>query len=115
MDRDEPALAEAGGPRRASVHLAQWESSHDTCLAECSATWKLDEESRVEGWNRIKNAPPPVGYDPSIIPVWDSPSALAFGILEVVPWRLRVMPGSYMVTREGTLLTWVGPDPRTDR
>jgi hypothetical protein len=47
--------------------------------------------------------------------VWDSPSALAFGILEVVPWRLRVMPGSYMVTREGTLLTWVGPDPRTDR
>ena len=96
------------------ISLNYWASNHDTCLAECSATWKLDDESRVAGWNRIKNAPPPVGYDPSIIPVWDSPSAPAFGILEVVPWRLRVMPGSYMITREGSLLTWIGEAPRTD-
>ena len=38
------------------ISLNYWESSHDTCLAECSATWKLDEESRVEGWNRIERA-----------------------------------------------------------
>ena len=61
------------------------------------AEWKLDDESRAEGSDRIRNAPAPVGYDPSIIPGWDSPTALAFGILEVVPWRLRVMPVSYMV------------------
>ena len=46
------------------ISLNYWESSHDTCLAECSATWKLDEESRVEGWNRIKDAPPPVRLRP---------------------------------------------------
>jgi hypothetical protein len=98
------------------ISLNYWANSHDTCLAECSAAWKLDDESRAEGWDRIRNAPAPVGYDPSIIPGWDSPTALAFGILEVVPWRLRVMPGSYMVAREGVLLTWSSSaSPRTDR
>ena len=89
------------------ISLNYWTSNHDTCLAECAATWKLDDESRVAGWNRVKDAPPPVGYDPSIIPAWESPMSAAFGILEVVPWRLRVMPGSFMVKREGVLLTWV--------
>ena len=98
------------------ISLNYWTNSHDTCLAECTAEWKLDDESRAEGWDRIRNAPAPVGYDPSIIPGWDSPTALAFGILEVVPWRLRVMPGSYMAAREGVLLTWSSSaSPRTDR
>ena len=88
------------------VSLNYWANNHDTCLAECAAEWKLDDESRVAGWNRIKDAPAPVGYDPSIIPSWDSPTAPAFGILEVVPYRLRVMPGSYMMAGEGVLLTW---------
>ena len=98
------------------ISLNYWASNHDTCLAECTATWTLDDESRVAGWDRIKNAPAPVGYDPSIIPGWDSPTAPGFGILEVVPTRLRVMPGSYMVKREGVLLTWADrAAPRTDQ
>ncbi len=90
------------------MSLNYWSSNHDTCLAECSATWRLDDASRVAGWDRFKNAPAPVGYDPGIIPGWDSPTAPAFGILEVVPWRLRVMPGSYMMAGQGTLLSWTG-------
>jgi hypothetical protein len=95
------------------ISLNYWASNHDTCLAECSAEWKLDDESRVAGWNRVKDAPPPVGYDPSIIPAWDAPTAPAFGILEVVPYRLRVMPGSFMLAREGVLLTWSSSASRT--
>ncbi len=41
------------------ISLNYWASNHDTCLAECAATWTLDDESRVAGWDRIKNAPRP--------------------------------------------------------
>jgi hypothetical protein len=41
-----------------------------------------------------------------VVPVWTSPEAPAFGILRLEPERLRVMPGSVMLKREGELLTW---------
>ena len=53
-----------------------------------------------------------MGYDPAIIPGWDSPTSPNFGILEVVPWRLRVMPGTVMIRGEGSVLTWVSPQAR---
>jgi hypothetical protein len=49
-----------------------------------------------------------VGYDPSIIPGWDAPDSPAFGVLRLVPWRVRVVPGQVLLTggAEGRLLTW---------
>jgi hypothetical protein len=52
------------------------------------------------------DAPSPVGYDPTIVPGWESPTSPNFGILRVEPMALRVMDGSRMVGGAGRLLTW---------
>jgi hypothetical protein len=85
-----------------------WLPDHDTCVAECRTEWLLDDESRATTWQRFVDAPAPVGYDPSIIPGWDAPDSPAFGVLRLVPWRVRVMPGQVLLTggAEGRVLTW---------
>jgi hypothetical protein len=85
-----------------------WLPDHDTCVAECRTEWLLDEESRATTWQRFVDAPAPVGYDPSIIPGWDTPDSPTFGVLRLEPWRLRVMPGAVLLTggAEGRVLTW---------
>jgi hypothetical protein len=90
------------------VSCNYWAADHDTCLAACRAEWYLDDETRTEVWNKFVNAPAPVGYDPSIIPVWDSPTSPAFAALRLEPWHLRVMPGQVLLTggAEGETLTW---------
>jgi hypothetical protein len=58
-------------------------------------------------WDLFANGPAPVGYDPSIIPGWDSPESPGFAVLKLDPWRLRVMPGAVMMEGEAELLqTW---------
>lgn len=80
-----------------NVSLTYWAPDHDTCSAECRAEWAFDDATRTAVWNRFKDAPPPVGYDPAIIPPWrDGPTSDAFAALHLVPWRLRVMPGEAM-------------------
>jgi general stress protein 26 len=88
------------------VSLTYWHPNHDTCSASCATTWELSEEQRREGWKRFAEAPAPVGYDPSIVPGWDSPQAPAFGILRLDPISLRVMDGSRMLGGAGRLLRW---------
>jgi hypothetical protein len=84
-----------------------WAPSHDTCVAECRAEWRLDDETCTWLWDAFKNAPAPVGYDPAIVPVWKEPTSESFAALRLEPWRLRVMPGSVMLQGRGDLLTWV--------
>jgi hypothetical protein len=89
------------------VSCSYWAPDHDTCVAECRATWAFDDETRTEVWHRFKDAPAPVGYDPAIIPPWaGGPTSDAFAVLQLEPWRLRVMPGTVMLTGTGELLTW---------
>lgn len=85
-----------------------WAPDHDTCLAECAVSWHLDDDTRIAVWNRFANASGPVGYDPSIIPGWESPTSPQFGVLRLEPWHLRVLPGSVMMTggAEGEVLKW---------
>jgi len=83
-----------------------WSPSHDTCLAECGVEWKLDDATRTAVWDRFATGPPPVGYDPSIVPGWDSPTSPNFAVLELRPWRLRVFPGSVLLGRGGDVLAW---------
>ena len=95
---------------QASPHISlnYWAPSQDTCVAECRATWAFDDETRRAVWDRFAHGPAPVGYDPSIIPGWDSPTSEAFAALRLDPWRLRVMPGTLMSEQRGELLTWQG-------
>lgn len=85
-----------------------WDPSHDTCTAECRAEWG-DATTREEVWRLFEAAPGPVGYSPKIVPGWDSPSAPAFGVLRLEPWRLRVFPGDVLLGKrdKSSVLNWV--------
>ena len=88
------------------VSVTYWSPDHDTCTAECDAELLFDLDVRQQVWDRFANGPEPVGYDPSIIPQWTSPTVDAFAALRLDPWRLRVMPGSVMLRGEGDVLSW---------
>ena len=89
------------------VSVTYWSANHDTCTADCHAEWIHDDACPTEVWERLKAAPAPVGYDPAIVPAWaEGPTSLSFAALKLVPWRLRVMPGTVLTTQEGAPLTW---------
>ncbi len=88
------------------LSLNYWDSSQDTCVAECRAEWRFDSETRKQVWDAYKAAPPPLGYDPAIIPTWDSPASDSFAVLRLEPWRLRVFPGSVLLAKQGDVLVW---------
>ena len=73
------------------VSLTYWDPAHDVATAEADASWHNDDESRTWLWNRYKDAPPPIGYDPAIIPGWDGPTSPGFGALRLDPVRLHVI------------------------
>ena len=95
--------------RTPKVSVTYWASDQDTCTAECSTEWILDDEGRKRVWQAFKDAPEPVRYDPAIVPVWaGGPISEHFAGLRLTPWRLRVMPGGVMPAGTGELLTWSG-------
>ena len=91
---------------RPNVSLTYWDPTQDVATADCDTVWETDDQSRRAGWQRFVDGPSPVGYDPSIIPGWDSPESEAFGILRLEPQYLRVFPGSLLLRGTGDLLTW---------
>lgn len=91
------------------LSLGYWHPSHDHCVAESRAAFSFDAETRERVWNLFKNGPAPVGYDPAIIPGWDSPASERFAVLRLDPWRLRVFPGSALMGKGGAVLTWREP------
>lgn len=74
-----------------------WTPSQDTCVAECRASWAFDDATRKWLWKLFETTPPPVGYDPSIIPQWEAPTSDSFAALRLEPWRLRVFPGAALL------------------
>jgi hypothetical protein len=88
------------------VSVTYWAPNHDTCTAECRATWAFDDETRTMVWNLFAEGPAPVGYDPAIIPGWETPTSPAFAALRLDPWRLRVFPGTALLGQGGEVLTW---------
>lgn len=83
-----------------------WTSTHDTCVADCRAAWAFDDATRTMVWELFRTAPPPVGYDPAIVPAWKEPTSGAFAVLRLDPWHLRVFPGSVLLGKGGTVLSW---------
>jgi hypothetical protein len=94
------------------LSCSYWAPTHDTCVADCRATWRLDDTTRERVWETFKHLPPPVGYDPALIPVWDSPRSPAFAVLELSPWSIRVFPGSVLRGQGGDVLSWREEDGR---
>jgi hypothetical protein len=87
------------------ISLNYWSPSQDTCVAECRVRWAHDTKTRERTWSLFLNAPDPVGYDPAILPEWESPASEKFAVLKLSPWRLRVFPGS-VLSGEGQVLNW---------
>jgi hypothetical protein len=83
-----------------------WSPEHDTCVAECRAVLTMDDDTRRFVWDLFLSGPPPVGYDPRVVPAWTSPTADAFAVLRLEPWRLRVFPGSVLMGQGGQVLRW---------
>jgi len=101
--------------RNPYVSVIYWSTSHDTATAECRCAWVSADQTRVAVWNLFKNAPPPVGYDPAIVPVWSGgPTAASFAALRLAPWRLRVFPGTALLGQGGEVLNWRAPDVGSD-
>ena len=74
------------------VSLTYWDPTHDTCTADAEASWHNDDATKSWLWDRYKNAPAPVGYDPAIIPAWaPGPSSPSFGALRLDPTAIRVI------------------------
>lgn len=88
------------------VSINYWSAAHDTCVAECRAALSFDNETRAMVWDLFLNGPDPVGYNPRIVPAWESPTCDAFVVIRVEPWRLRVFPGSILSGRGGNVLAW---------
>ena len=90
------------------VSCSYWTDNHDTCIAECRADWYFDDETRTAVWRKFADAPAPVGYDPAIIPAWDKPTSESFAALRLEPWRLRVFPGTALLSggTVGDVLVW---------
>jgi hypothetical protein len=89
------------------VSVTYWNTTHDTCTAECGAAWDFDNRSRERVWQLFKSAPAPVGYDPAIVPTWaDGPTSDAFAVLRLDPWRLRVFPGTVLIGQGSEVMSW---------
>ena len=89
------------------VSVSYWDAQQDVATAECRATWHHDDDTCAEAWDRFANTPEPLGYDPAMIPPWkDGPTSPAFSVLRLDPWRLRVFPGSLLLTGEGEPRDW---------
>ena len=74
------------------MSINYWQPNHDTCVAECRASLLQDDANRTMVWDLLVNTPEPVGYDPTIIPAWTSPTANAFAVIKLEPWRPAGLP-----------------------
>ncbi|MGH2611180.1 MAG: pyridoxamine 5'-phosphate oxidase family protein [Tepidiformaceae bacterium] len=71
------------------VSLSYWDQQHQQVYAECKAEWEDDPAERQRVWDLVKNAPPPVGYDPGLF--WQGGSTdPTFGALKLTPWRVEL-------------------------
>ncbi len=84
--------------RQPMVSLTYWDAAQDTASAEGEADFVDDPERRAWLWERFESTPPPLGYDPRIIPPWTDPTVPTFGALRVRPHRLRVLVGQKPAT-----------------
>jgi general stress protein 26 len=81
------------------VSLSYWDQQHQQIYADCRAQWVDDPATRRRIWDLYKNTPPPLGYDPAIIPAWkDGPDSPEFGVLKLMPWRIELFAIGQMAT-----------------
>jgi general stress protein 26 len=87
------------------VSLSYWDPQHQMIYAECVTEWLDDPADRRRIWNLCKDTPPPLGYDPAMIPVWkDGPDSPEFGVLKLTPWRIELNGIADMMSGSGPVV-----------
>lgn len=73
------------------VSLTYWDPQHQQVYVEAVAAWDDDPAQKQHIWDLYVSTPPPLGYDPGIIPDWkDGPLSPEFGVLKLTPWRIEL-------------------------
>jgi len=73
------------------VSLSYWDPQHQQIYVDAKAEWDDDAATKQRIWDLYKSTPPPLGYDPAIIPQWkDGPTSPDFGLLKLTPWRIEL-------------------------
>ncbi len=69
--------------------------------ADCTAVWVDDLSAKQHVWDLLKNAPPPLGFDPA--PIYERVDHPNFGLLKLTPWRIELatLPTESKVWRAG--------------
>jgi len=84
----------------ANVSLGYWDPKHDTVMVQAGTEWCDDEATKRRVWELIRNAPPPVGYDPALF--WNGgvrdPS---YGVLRLTPHRIDLLGAQEMTAGKG--------------
>jgi len=79
------------------VSCTYWDPQHQQVYAECRASWADEQADKSRAWDMVKNAPPPVGYDPAMF--WPGgPTSPEFGALKLEPWRIELSALGDMMT-----------------
>lgn len=70
------------------VSLAYIKDIEKPVYVECTAEWKHDRAEKLRVWDVIKNAPPPMGFDPESH--YQNIDHIHFGLLKLTPWRIEL-------------------------
>ena len=84
-----------------ALSLTYWAPNHDTCTADCDASSRTAPTLVAPGGIVSPTARRRSATTPSIIPAWTDADAPEFGVLRLMPTRLRVMPGTVMTAGTG--------------
>jgi hypothetical protein len=57
--------------------------------ADCETAWVEDPGEKRRVWNKFKNTPEPLGFDPAVDFI--SPDHEIFGLLKLTPWRIALV------------------------
>jgi general stress protein 26 len=73
------------------VSLSYWDQQHEQIYIDARADWDDAAATKQRIWDLYKNTPPPLGYDPAMIPDWkDGPASPEFGVLRLTPSRIEL-------------------------
>ena len=90
------------------MSLTYWDPNQKQIYAECKVEWEDDAAEKRRIWALYKETPPPLGYDPAIIPVWkDGPGSPEFGVLKLEPRRIELSGLTDMMSGKPPLV-WRG-------
>jgi general stress protein 26 len=78
------------------VAVSYWDPSHDTVIAQCTASWCDDDATRRRIWDLLASTPPPVGYDPGLF-FRGGVSDPGYGVLRLDPIRIDLWAGKDML------------------